>query len=120
MTDLVSVASALFMHTGSRHMAFDLTDAQKRLINKPGAKLIIMFSLFYMSTRSLVWSSVLVATYFLAVNMLLNEHHPLHILPASWLKSEGFVTGDKDADAADAHDASNKANLYYANLKRLP
>ena len=111
MTDILSVASTLFMHTGSRHLSFDLTDAQKKLINHPFGKVIILFAMFYMSTRSIFWSTLLVAVYFLVVNMLLNESHPLNVFSVDWLQKEGF---------SSMKDTARPSDIYLQNLQQLP
>ena len=94
-------------------MSLDLTDAQKRIVNQPITKLLIMGSLFYMSTRNIFWSIFLVIIYFITINILLNETNPLNIIPKSWLKKEGFI------DNTDSHEES-AIDLYYKNLKKLP
>lgn len=110
MTDLLSVASALFMHTGARHLNFDLTDAQRAIINRPIGKVAILFGMFYMSTRSILWSILLVGIYFLCVNMLLNENHPLNIFSVQWLQKEGYANSSEGVDSRE---------LYYQNLAAL-
>lgn len=91
MTDALSVASAFLMHTGSRHLTFDLTSAQKAILAHPISKVVIMFAMFYVSTRSAGWSITLLLVYFLAVNMLFNENHALNVYSPGWLVEKGFV-----------------------------
>jgi len=100
------------MHTGSRHLSFSLTDGQKKLMQKPIAQMLVMFAMFYVSTRSVFWSVTLIAAYFVAVNILLNENHPFNIFSRDWLKKEGFIL-------QGLHDMGSQ-NTYLENLKRLP
>lgn len=111
MTDFVNIASTLLMHTGSRHVNFDLTEGQRKLIQKPFAKMLIMFGMFYISTRSVFWSIMLIGVYFVAINVLLNEQHPFNIFSKDWLQKEGFVNDER-------HEGTT--NIYLDNLKALP
>jgi len=112
--DIFSLASAFIMHTGARHTSFDLTDAQKRMLSLPIAKFIILFALFYMSTRSIYWSLLLLFVYFILVRMLLNETHPLNVIPKSWLISEGFLN-EKQLETENV----DPSELYLNNIKNI-
>ena len=89
--DLFTIASAFLMHTGARHMTFDLTSAQKELLAHPITKFVILCAMFYMSTRSIGWSVTLILIYYLVLNMFLNEKHPLNVFSPSWLITNGYV-----------------------------
>jgi hypothetical protein len=89
--DILAIAAAFIMHTGARHISFDLTDAQKKLLASPFSKAITMFALFYISTRSIKWTAILIVAYYLVLNMLLNENHPLNVFSPGWLISQGFI-----------------------------
>ena len=89
--DMLAILAAFIMHAGARHISFDLTDAQKKLLSTPLSKAVILCALFYISTRSIKWTIVLLALYFIVINMLLNENHPLNIFSPGWLLSQGFV-----------------------------
>lgn len=65
--------------------------------------------MFYISTRSLMVSAVLIAFYLILVNVLLNENHPLNILSREWLRKEGFLSKD----------APSRTEMYKANLANL-
>jgi len=92
--DMFAIVASFLMHSGSRHLSFDLTDAQKKILAHPFSKAIIMFAMFYISTRNIKWSIILSITYFLLINMLLNENHPLNIYSKSWLVSQGFIKNE--------------------------
>jgi len=111
MPDPFSLLAALLMHTGSKHLSINLTDAQKVVINSPFGKIATLFGMFYLSTRSVFWSIVLIMIYFLCINILLNEHHPLNIYSMSWLQQHGFR---KYQDLYN-----DEINIYYSNLKKL-
>lgn len=109
--DPFAIMSAFFLHVGARNIQFDFTEAQKKLLAMPQTRMIVLFAMFYISTRSLLWSVVLVVVYFLLVNMLLNENHPLNVFSRPWLMTEGF--GGLRQDDATPYD------LYLKNLKHL-
>lgn len=108
--DPFSIASAFLMHTGSRHIQLDLTHAQKMLISHPVSKMFILGAMFYVSTRSLLWSVVLIAVYFISINVLLNEHNSFNIFSRSWLRENGFLADKKQMDVTD---------IYLQNLAKL-
>jgi hypothetical protein len=89
--DLLAILSSFIMHSASRHITFELTDAQKKLLAMPISKAIILAALFYISTRSVKWTIILLGLYFIVLNMLLNEKHPLNVFSPGWLLSQGFV-----------------------------
>jgi len=89
--DILAILAAFIMHSGARHINFELTDAQKKLLSTPFSKAVILAALFYISTRSIKWTAVLLGTYFIVINMLLNEKHPLNVFSPSWLLAQGFV-----------------------------
>jgi hypothetical protein len=111
MTDFLAIASAFAMHAGSRHITFDLTKAQKELISHPVSKVLIMFGMFYISTRSLMWSIILLFVYFLSIHMLLNENHRMNIFSPSWLMAKGFI----DRNSQDP----SYTELYRKNLEAI-
>lgn len=110
--DLLSIGAAFITHAGSRHLTFDLTDAQKTLLSHPISKIIIMFAMFYVSTRSVGWSITLLLLYYLAVNMLFNENHDLNVLSPSWLEANGHA---KNTSAA----STDRVELYTQNVAAL-
>ena len=111
--DLLSVGAAFVTHAGSRHLTFDLTDAQKTLLSHPISKIIIMFAMFYVSTRSVGWSITLLIMYYLAINMLFNENHSLNVLSPSWLEANGFATKQSSSSPTD------RVDLYTQNVAAL-
>jgi hypothetical protein len=110
-TDPFAVLSIFLMHTGSRHITFELTDAQKKILAHPVSKLIILTAMFYVGTRSVVWSLTLLMLYYLLVNMLLNENHSLNVFSPGWLMANGYI----DAHATD----QNYKDMYKKNVEAL-
>ena len=106
--DIFAIMSAFLMHSGARHVSFDLTDVQKKIISLPFTKFLILFAMFYISTRNLYWSFLLLLLYIMLIKVLINEKHALNILPKSWLHSEGFIT-----------EKINHVDLYLENLNSL-
>ena len=58
----------------------DPNDATKRLVEHPGAKYVVLFAMFYASTRKVSWSLAMLALYAALVHVLLNERHPLNVV----------------------------------------
>ena len=112
--DLIAILASFLMHSGSRHLSFELTDAQKLLLSQPTTKAIIMFAMFYISTRNIKWSLILCILYFLAMNMLLNENHPLNIFSPAWLSSKGLIKNEGFFDIGP-----NYNETYIKNLKNM-
>lgn len=89
--DPIAVFAAFTTQVGARQLNFDFTDAQRRIFAMPWAQKVILFGMFYFSTRNLKIALALWAFYHLAIWVLLNEAHPMNVLPRSWLaRSEGF------------------------------
>ena len=108
--DPFSIASAFLMHTGSRHLQLDLTTAQRKVLAHPFAKLCILMAMFYISTRSLVWSVVLIAVYLVTIHILLNEKHPFNVFSRKWLRENGFLEKQEEISPIE---------LYRQNLEKL-
>ena len=87
--DPLAIASAFIMHTGNRKD--NLTAAQKEIVDHPLSKLIILFGLFYITTRNLKWSCILLLLYYVLVYVLLNETHPMNVLSPKWLVDKGYI-----------------------------
>ena len=87
--DPLAIAASFLMHTGTRKDY--LTPAQKEIVDHPMAKIIILFGLFYISTRNLMWSIILVLLYYVLINVLLNETHPMNVLSQNWLFKKGYI-----------------------------
>lgn len=106
--DPLVVVAAFMMHTGARHIQFDLTDAQKQVMAHPTTKMIILFGMFYISTRNLVVSVFLVVLYNLAIHVLLNEKHPWNLFSYSWLVDQGIIDNTHNSDEASIIDIYKK------------
>lgn len=114
--DPFAIMSAFFLHVGARNIQFDFTAAQRKILSMPLTRIVVLFAMFYVSTRSLVWSLSLVGIYFLLTSMLLNENHPLNILSHSWLQTEGFVNPEKQGNE---NDGKSPYELYIENIRKL-
>lgn len=109
--DMLAILAAFIMHSGARHISFDLTDAQKKLLSTPFSKAVILAALFYISTRSIKWTIVLLGLYFIIINMLLNENHPLNVFSPDWLLSQGFIQKNSED--------KSYTDLYIKNLSTM-
>jgi hypothetical protein len=125
-TQLLTVLSAFLLHTGSRHIQMDLTPAQKDIVSHPFVKKIILFCMFYLSTRSITWSFILLCAYFLLMQMLLNENHPLNLYSKIWLQQKGHIkTHNQNIEHAPGNPLIPSVpqnvdpQVYYQNLQKL-
>jgi hypothetical protein len=87
--DPLAIASAFIMHTGNRKD--NLTAAQKEIIDHPISKMVILLGLFYITTRNIKWSVILLLLYYVLIYVLLNETHPMNILSYKWLANKGYI-----------------------------
>lgn len=106
--ELLGVAATFLTHVGARHLSFNFSAVQQRLIAHPISQVLIMSGMFYLSTRKITATFILTIVYYLLLFVLLNEKHPLNIIPRQWLIREGFV------------EASEKSPIenYYSNISR--
>jgi hypothetical protein len=44
---MLAIIASFIMHVGARHISFEITDAQKRLLSTPFSKAIILAALSY-------------------------------------------------------------------------
>lgn len=109
MDVITTSTSALVSQIGARQLTFNFTSAQQKLLQHPYGQMFILYAMFYITTRSLLHSAVLIVLYVILVNVLLNENHPLNILSREWLKREGFLEKN----------APSRAELYKVNVSKL-
>lgn len=107
--DLITPFTAFMSQIGGRHVQYNFTEAQKRLMAHPISQMCIMFAMFYITTRRALIAFGLLVLYYLAVYVLLNEHHPWNMLSPRWLEKEGFVAPNK----------ASSRDLYYENMSKL-
>lgn len=100
--DMLGIAAAFLTQVGARHLSFNFSTIQRKLIAHPISQAIIMFGMFYLSTRKLVFALSLLVLYYLLIHILLNETHPLNVIPRKWLISEGFIDA-KEKSAVDMY-----------------
>lgn len=105
--DIISIASTFLTQVGARHLVFNFSDVQKKIISLPGTQALIMFGMFYMGTRSIVFATTLLIVYYLFLLVLANEKHPMNVIPRTWLPNDG---------KRNLHSA---VDMYYENLNRM-
>ena len=124
-TDLTTAVAAFLMQVGARHITFEMTDAQRKLMQNPLSKGMVLFAMFYITTRSILVAGLLVVGYFLLTMVLLNENHAFNIYSRPWLKQHGFVKskpsyGDKHGTGhGHGHDELSPADAYKHNVQTL-
>ncbi len=106
--------AAFFTQIGARQLKFDFTKAQQYVITHPITQSLILFAMFYLSTRRLIVASALLIIYILSVRIFLNENHPWNLFPQHWLAKEGFIQTEDESLKIPPSD------LYYRNLARIP
>lgn len=106
--------AAFFTQIGARQLRFQFTKAQQYVITHPITQSLILFAMFYLSTRRILVASALLVLYVLSIRIFLNENHPWNLFPQHWLAKEGFIqTNDESAK-------KSPLDLYYQNISRLP
>jgi hypothetical protein len=108
--DMIGIVSAFVAQVGARHLIFNFSDIQKKIISHPITQACILFGMFYLSTRKIVFAVGLLVLYYVVLFVLINEQHPFNIIPKKMLISEGLLKPD---------DVS-PIELYYENVKKLP
>lgn len=108
--DMIGIASAFLAQVGARHLVFNFSDLQKKLISHPVTQSFILFGMFYLSTRKLVFALGLLILYYLLLFVLANENHPFNIIPRKLLINEGILKADE----------KSPVDLYYDNIRKLP
>jgi len=109
----LSLANALAMITmqvSARFVQFNLTEAQKKLIQHPVSQSLLLLFMFFAASRKLFLSLGMVVLYYVVVFILLNEEHVLNIYSRQWLAKEGFIEGDSVATIKET---------YYKRVKTL-
>lgn len=107
---LANALAMITMQVSARFVQFNLTDAQKKLIQHPVSQSLLMLFMFYAASRNIMLSLLMVALYYGVVFVLLNESHALNIYSRRWLKQEGFLEGDAVATIKDN---------YYKRVKEI-
>lgn len=97
--DITTAAAAFMMQVGARHISFDMTDAQRKLMQQPIIKGVILFAMFYVTTKSAWISLALTLTYFAMINILLNEQHTFNVFSRPWLQKNGFAKNEEFSES---------------------
>lgn len=113
--DALSFLSAFLMQVGMRHVPFDMTDGQRKLVQHPLAKGAVLFSMFYITTRSLMVAVGFTAVYFVLITVLLNETNPYNVISRSWLVENGFLKREFFDEPLVSTYKRNIENLMFAD-----
>lgn len=101
--DPIAIFSAFATQIGGRHLVFNLTEAQKRIFAHPLTQKLILFGMFYFSTRNLKMAALLWIVYHMGLWILLNETSSFNILPRKWLAAEGFIDGSVEKGSKELY-----------------
>ena len=107
--EIFGALAVFVVQVGARHLVFNFSSIQQKIIAHPISQGMILFGLFYISTRRLYIALGLLLFYYIVVFVLLNEQHPMNIIPRKLLVSEGFI---------DANELS-PIDMYYMNVNKL-
>jgi hypothetical protein len=114
--DALGIVSAFIMQIGVRHVTFDMTEAQRKLMQHPIVKGIVLFSMFYVTTRSFLIATIFTLAYFILVIVLLNETHTFNVFSRPWLIKNGFLKKeyfeDEHTSLVDRYKRNLEAVLY--------
>lgn len=100
---IANALAMIGMQVGARFVQFNLTDAQKKLVQHPISQSLLLLFMFFAASRNIVLSLVMVGLYYVVVFVLLNESHMLNIYSRNWLMKEGFMEGDTVAALKEAY-----------------
>ena len=96
-------ASTFMMHVGARHITFDMTNAQRKLMQHPAMKGLVLFAMFFMTTRNPYLACLLTFVYFLLILVLLNETHDFNIFSKNWLMKHGLYKKENQKSYLDSY-----------------
>jgi hypothetical protein len=106
--DALNFVSTFLFQIGSRHVDFNLTDAQKALVKHPMVQGLLLFIMFYTTTRSVTYATIMLVGFYLVMRVWFNETSTYNLLPRNIRKAHGL-------DAA----RDDPTRLYYENMARL-
>lgn len=92
--DISTAVAAFLMQVGARHISFEMTEAQRKMMQNPVIKGAILFAMFFVTTKSMAVSIALTLVYFAMIYVLLNEKHKYNIFSRPWLKENGFMKNE--------------------------
>lgn len=71
----------LIMNMGNKNLLFKLNKRQEKLISEPWMKYILIFAVFFMSTRNIFLAIGFSILFYLVMNHFLNDESPYCIIP---------------------------------------
>lgn len=78
--DPLLIISAATMQIGARHLNFELTPMQQEIIKHKYFQALVLFSILYISTKSIIKSIIIVFFIYISINILFNETHKYNLL----------------------------------------
>lgn len=83
--DPISIISIVLIQIGSRHIKFDITNAQEEIIKHPITQIILFGCLIYVTTKDILTTIIVIIVSYLVIYVLLNENSQFNILSDNWL-----------------------------------
>lgn len=115
MEQWLPMIPVFLFHLGARHIVFDLTDVQKNLFRQPIVQAIILMSMFFVSTKSLMISLLLTVLYYVAIHILLHENHSYSAIPL--LEKAGLrLRADKEKESVSGGDKPKESGNGHSQI----
>ena len=86
----------LILNMGGRNTSFALNKKQQQLFSQPWMKYILIFAVFFTSTRNVFLAICLTVLFYLLINHLLNDESEYCMLPESLRGLEEAIDTNKD------------------------
>lgn len=105
----------LLVNLGGRYVDLQLTKSQVAFLKGAFVRELFIFALVWMSTRDLITSFILTASFMILANYLFNEKSSMCILPPKYKEISKIIDANDDGFVSDeeiekAHDLLRKAD----------
>jgi hypothetical protein len=91
--------SMLMMNMGSRYLALDISRTQERILKYKIVRRITIFCMFYVATRDVLTSFILMILFIILGSSLFNEQSNFCMLPRAMRNVEVDITEEEYASA---------------------
>jgi len=106
--DPILIGSIIIMQIGAKHLDFELTDFQKKLLKNNIVQFLIFFCIVYMPIRDFFKTFIIVCISYLLIYVFFNEKHKYNMFSKKLLQAEGIIK-----------EYNNIKNKYYDNIKKI-
>ena len=106
----------LIMNMGNKNLLFKLNKRQEQLISEPWMKYILIFAVFFMSTRNIFLAVGFSILFYLVMNHFLNDESPYCIIPDKFKEIADKLDTNKDGKIS-LDELSNIGSLFEKDSK---